>query len=172
MRERSKRLGMTILALVVLGGAGVARAEQPRRGPQRDTDWQLDRELFLYLVDHRGEIDRQVKQLNNGVETVTESDNPAVAAKIQQHVERMKRRVEQGPPIRMRDPLFAELFRHADKISLKVERTDHGMRVRETSDDEQTVRLIQAHAAVVTQFLENGRPEVRANHAVPQPSGN
>lgn len=145
----------------------VAAAEQPRRGPHRDTDFQVDRRLFHELVDNRAAIKRSVKVLPNGVETVTESDDPSIASKIQKHVQRMARRVKDRDPIRMRDPLFAEVFRHADAISLEIEKTQRGVRVRETSDDEYVVRLIQAHAKVVSQFLKNGRAELRKNHAVP-----
>ena len=41
------------------------------------------------------------------------------------------------------------------------------MKVRETSSDPYVVKLIRAHAAVVTKFIENGRREMHANHAVP-----
>ena len=68
----------------------------------------------------------------------------------------------------MRDPLFRALFKHAEKIEMKLEKTASGMRVIETSEDETVVRLIQAHAKVVSNFVENGFEEARKNHEVPK----
>jgi hypothetical protein len=79
----------------------------------------------------------------------------------------MHKRVEQGRPIHMRDPLFAAIFGNARKISMKVERTPKGVRVVETSTDPYVVKLIQAHADVLDRFIANGHAEVRKNHAVP-----
>jgi hypothetical protein len=101
------------------------------------------------------------------VETVTESDNPDIAARIREHVKAMYRRVEEGRPIHMRDPLFAEVFRHADKIHMEFKKTKRGIRVSETSDDPYVARLIQAHADVVDLFVKNGFGEPHKNHAVP-----
>jgi hypothetical protein len=42
------------------------------------------------------------------------------------------------------------------------------LRVTETSDDPYVTKLIQAHAAVVTKFIESGHEEVRKNHATPE----
>lgn len=126
-----------------------------------------DRELFHYLLDQRDVIRREVKQLDNGIESLTESDDPEVAKAIQQHVASMKQRVEEGRPIRMRDPLFAAIFQHADKIKLETEPTEHGARVVETSTDPYVVQLIQTHADVVSRFLKYGYEEAEANHPVP-----
>lgn len=126
-----------------------------------------DHALFHYLLDHRGEIRRDVQMRDDGVETVTESSDPEVAEKIRQHVASMYERIEEGRPIHRRDPLFAELFRHTDKIRMKVKETKKGVRVIETSDDPEVAALIQAHAEVVSLFLENGHAEMHRNHALP-----
>jgi hypothetical protein len=80
----------------------------------------------------------------------------------------MYERVENGNPIHMRDPLFAAIFSNAGKISMKVERTEKGVRVVETSADPYIAKLIQAHAEVVNLFVKNGHAEVSKNHAVPK----
>ena len=129
---------------------------------------QKDMELFRYLLDHRSEIRRSVERLADGVETLTESDDPEVAEKIRAHVASMYERLEDGRPIHRRDPLFAEIFRNADAIAMKMEKTEKGIRVRETSSDPYVVKLIQAHADVVSRFLENGYSEMHKNHAVPE----
>lgn len=139
----------------------------PWAGRPRDEAHEADHALIQQLLEHRGEIVRQVKPLENGVETITETENAALREVLVKHVQAMKARVEEGRPIHLRDPLFYELFRRADEINLRYELTETGVHVWETSEDPQVVRLIQAHAEVVNQFLAKGRREVRRNHAVP-----
>ena len=126
-----------------------------------------DRDLFHELLQHRADIRREVKKTDHGVETLTESDKPEVAAAIQRHVASMEKRVKDKQPIHLRDPLFAEVFRHADQITFVYEKTDKGLRVTETSDDSYVVKLIQAHAEVVSLFIKNGFEEVQRNHDLP-----
>jgi hypothetical protein len=99
---------------------------------------------------------------------LTESEDPEIAAKIREHVRSMYDRVEEGRPIHLRDPLFAEIFDHADEIHMEMTETEKGLRVRETSENPYVVKLIQAHAEVVNRFVENGRAEMRKDHAVPE----
>lgn len=105
--------------------------------------------------------------LPNGVETLTESADPKVTEKPQAHVASMYERVEQGCPAHARDPLFAEIFRNKDKITMKLEKTDKGVKVIETSDDPYVAKLIQAHAQVVNLFLKNGHAEMMKDHPLP-----
>jgi hypothetical protein len=149
---------------------GMAAATQagPGRGPGwgrqgggPDAQFAADRDVFHALLQSHDQIRRKVKNTKQGVETVTESDNPEIAAKIQEHVAAMAKRVEEKRPIHMRDPLFAELFQHADKIHLKYDQTSKGVRVVETSDDPYVVKLIQAHGGVVSLFVQNGFEEAR-----------
>lgn len=135
---------------------------------RQDPQFQKDRATFHFLLAHRDKIHRTVKNIANGVETVTESDTPAIAAKIQEHVHWMHKRVQNVRPIHMRDPLFYEVFRNAKKISMKVQNTKKGAKVRETSNDPYVVKLIQAHARVVSRFIKNGHIEAMKNHAVPK----
>jgi hypothetical protein len=118
-------------------------------------------------VDNRQVIRREVTTLPNGVETVTESDLAHVRQNLIRHVESMYRRMKEGQIIHQRDPLFVELFKQANKITTHIERTDKGLKVRETSEDGYAVKVIQAHAEVVSLLLKNGRQELRKNHDVP-----
>ena len=176
-----------VVALVTAGVGVVVHAEEPPatvkqeeaapvqqgfgRGPGRrqwdDPRFIEDRKWFHFLLDNRAKIKRTITRTDKGVDTVTESDDPEVAAGIQTHVAAMHARVKEGRGIHMRDPLFREVFRHADKISMEITDTDKGVRVVETSDDPYVASLIQAHADVVSQFIEIGYEEVRKNHAVP-----
>lgn len=142
-------------------GLGFGKAEQV------DDRHAKDHQDFFYLIEHRRQIRRTVKNLDNGIETVTEADDAVVTEKIQAHVESMYERVENRQPIRMRDPLFREIFANADKIVMEVKHTDHGVVVKETSDDPYVAKLLQEHAKVVNLFIKNGFPELPKNHAAP-----
>ena len=137
------------------------------KGRGSDAAFAADRDLFHELLQHRTDIRREVKKTDHGVETLTESDKPEVAAAIQKHVASMETRVKDKQPIHLRDPLFAEVFRHADQVKFVYEKTVKGTRVTETSDDPYVVKLIQAHAEVVSLFIKNGFEEVQRNHDPP-----
>lgn len=150
------------------GGRGMGRGGGGGfRGGRGDPSFVTDRDTFHELLGAHEKVARTVTLRDDGVETLTESDDPAIAAKIKEHVTAMKSRLEEGRPIRMRDPLFAALFQHADQVVLEYETTDRGVRVIETAEDPFVVKLIQAHARVVSGFAERGFDEARLNHAVP-----
>jgi hypothetical protein len=132
-----------------------------------DATHAADMQVFHQLFDHRTEIKREVIKRENGIETVTESTNPEVVRLLQTHVASMLARVGEGRPIHRRDPLFAELFRYADQIKATHEMTRDGVRVIETSEDPYVVKLLQAHADVVSAFIANGRSEMMKNHPLP-----
>lgn len=171
MKEQRTATALLVAAILLIASTVTAQPGPGRgpmgKGPGGDPAFAADRELFHSLLEHRADIRRDVKKTNNGVETLTESDKPEVAASIQKHVASMEKRVKDKQPIHLRDPLFAEVFRHTDKIKFVYEKTDKGMRVTETSDDAYVVKLIQAHAEVVSLFIKNGFDEVRRNHDVP-----
>lgn len=152
------------------GGRGKGMGPGFQRGiaqEQHDDRHDSDHDVFQFLLSNHEKIKRTVKDLPNGVETLTESDHEEIADKIKEHVEWMEYRIENTQPIRMRDPLFAEIFKHTDKIKMVHEDTEKGVRVTETSDDPYVVKLIQAHAKVVSGFVERGFAEAMKNHAVP-----
>jgi hypothetical protein len=142
-------------------------ADPPARGPGRMADMAADRDVFHFLLENHKDITRTVKNRDDGVETVTESGKKEVAAKIQEHAAAMHKRVKDGNGIRLRDPLFAEIFKHYDKVEMTVEKTDKGVKVTETSKDKEVVKLIQAHAEVVSKFVKDGFDEAHKNHPVP-----
>jgi hypothetical protein len=137
-------------------------------GMMGDATHAADMQLFHQLFQHRTEIIRQVVSRGDGIETVTESKNPEVTRILQAHVASMLARVKEARPIHLRDPLFAELFRYADRIEAKHEMTTGGVKVVETSKDPYVVKLLHAHAEVVSAFLANGMPEMMKNHPLPQ----
>lgn len=119
------------------------------------------------LMNHE-QIERRVENLDNGVKTWTTSTDPEIAAAIRTHVRQMKERMEENKPIRQMDPLFRELFNHADKIEMQIKDLDNGVEVTETSEDPQVVKLIQQHAnKAVSEFAEQGMQ--RAMQPTPLP---
>ena len=138
------------------------------QGAQGDAAHNTDMKAIQFLMANRAKIQRTVVNRPDGVETLTESDDPKVTAVLVEHVAAVARRVQEQRPIHARDPLFAELFRNAATLNMQVERTAKGVKVVETSPNAFSAKLIQAHAQVVSLFVANGPPEMRKNHAVPK----
>lgn len=166
-------VGMVMVALTI--GIGAQGGSPPGRGMQggmggmkNDPSHIADMEMFHALLDHRDQIRRTVTVRPDGVDTVTESDDPAVASLIQNHVNAMYGRIKEVRPIHVRDPLFRAVFENTDKIVMAHEMTPKGIRVTETSNDPYVAELIKAHAEVVNLFIKNGRPEMMKNHEVPK----
>jgi hypothetical protein len=157
---------MLLIALIAVTPV-FGRGGRGGGGMMHDGAHAADMQVFHQLFDHRTEIARHVVMRPDGVETVTESTSPEVTRLLQTHVTSMLARVKDGQPIHRRDPMFAELFRHADKITAEYEATTRGVRVVETSNDSYVVKLLQAHADVVSAFIANGRSEMMKNHPVP-----
>lgn len=149
------------------GNPGAGRGGQGGIG-NADAAHAADMQAIQFLMANRAKIRRTVVNRPDGVETLTESDDPNVTAVLAWHVESMGLRVKEQRPIHVRDPLFAELFRNAATLNMKVERTAQGVKVVETSPNAYSAKLIQAHAQVVSLFLANGPMEARKNHAVPK----
>jgi hypothetical protein len=127
------------------------------------------RNIHQLLTNHE-KIQRRVETLDNGVKTWTESNDPELVPVIQIHVRQMKERVENNRPVRQMDPLFREIFEHADEIEMQIENTEKGIFVLETSDNAQVVKLIQQHAhRAVSEFVEQGMS--RAMEPTPLPDG-
>jgi uncharacterized protein len=158
------------LGLAAQGGPppGGGRGGGMRGGMMGDPSHMADMEVFQALLTHREKIRRTVTERPDGVVSVTESDDPAVAALIQSHVNAMYGRIKEARPIHQRDPLFRAVFENTDKIVMTHEMTPTGIKVTETSTDPWVADLIKAHAEVVNLFVKNGRAEMMKNHEVPK----
>ncbi len=120
------------------------------------------------LIDNHDAITRNVTHTTDGVVTVTRTDDAALVPTLQKHVLQMSELLDDGGSIRHWDPLFVEIFEHAEHIEIEHELLDDGVRVRETSADPYVVKLIQAHAAKVDEFVERGRAAMHEPTAVPE----
>ena len=114
-------------------------------------------DLRTLFLDH-ARIKRSVTNLPDGIRTVTESDDPAVAAVIRRHVAEMGKRVEQGrdPNLPIESDALRAIFRNKDKIRSAYEVTEKGIVVVQTSTDAETVKILQTHAAEVTELARRG----------------
>lgn len=114
-------------------------------------------ELHQMFVEHE-KINRSVTNLPNGIRTVTESDDPEMTRILVSHVSGMMKRIEEGrnPRLPMQSPQLEILFRNKDKIKTSVEPTPKGIAVTQTSDDAETVKALQQHAADVTDSVRRG----------------
>jgi len=125
------------------------------------------------LFANHERITRTVTNLPNGIRTVTESDDPQVAQTIQEHVATMLRRVSEkrDPGLPIESPALHGIFDNYDKVETKVETTEKGIIVIQTSDDTTTVALLQKHAGEVSAFVEKGMQAVHdamaSNGAMP-----
>ena len=148
----------TILILVC--GVSLVPAGQGSRGAHQDS--------IHALLDNHEAIERSVKVLDDGVETVTTSEDPEVSETIRLHVRQMEQRMKSGHGMRRWDPLFVELFRNHDKVRMEIEDIPGGVRVREMSDDPDVALLIRQHALRgVSEFVEQGHS--RAHRETPLP---
>jgi len=165
------------LAIAAFIGVGTAVFAHSRGGPGSQhgmcgggmgmgpgADHHADMRGIHALFASRGQIHRTVTQIEGGVRTTTEADDPAVAAQLREHVQAMYTRLKEGRPINARDPLFAAIFENADKIHVNIENTPKGLTVTETSDDSAVTALIRRHAEVVGLFIENGMHEMMRTH--------
>ena len=113
--------------------------------------------IHSLLVNH-DHIKRTVTNLPNGIRTVTESDDPALAAQIKNHVAEMGQRVAAGddPGLPIETDSLHAIFRYKDNIRTSYEQTSNGIAVVQTSDDPKAVLALQAHAAEVSELVRGG----------------
>ncbi len=170
MRGRGMR-GRGMMGRGMHGRGGRMGPGMMGRGMMNDPTFMADRNDFHFLLSNYKKLRRRVKMLPNGVETWTETNDPRLVPVLQRHVESMHRRIKEKRPIRMMDPLFAEIFRHTEQIEMKIQRTPKGVHIIETSLDPYVVQLIQAHARVVSGFVNRGFAEAHRLHPAPKRQG-
>jgi hypothetical protein len=110
------------------------------------------------LFFNHDRIKRTVTNLPDGIRTVTESDDPQVAATIKKHVTDMGQRVEEGrdPGLPIETPALHAIFQYKDKIKSAYETTEKGVIVVQTSTDAAAVKALQDHAAEVSDLARRG----------------
>ena len=107
-------------------------------------------------------ITRDVTNLPDGIRTITKSSDEAVMQALVSHVIGMIDRVETGddPEIMIQSPTLDIFFSRGQAITTKIDITDDGIVVTQTSDDSQLVDALQKHAAEVSDMADRGMPAV------------
>jgi hypothetical protein len=89
--------------------------------------------IFMALLNQHKQISREVKKTDQGIESLTESKDPEVAALIKTHVAQMRELLascQKGQcshtPAYF-DPLFRAVYSNADKLDLQVGCWEVGM---------------------------------------------
>lgn len=157
-------------AATSLGKGAPSHHGRGHGGPQKGAGQPMRaHESIHFLLEHHKDIQRLVKEIPGGVETITTSKNIEVAKQIQKHVGQMKQRIESGHAMRRFDPLFVEIFKHYKKIKMTIKDIPGGVKVTETSDDPNVTLLIRKHAAAVSEFVRKGME--RAHQPTKLPKG-
>ncbi len=121
-----------------------------------DQAFAADMSLVHELVMNNQAITRTVVHLPNGIRTLTESTNPTIAGYITAHVASMEQRLQSGEVFNLFSPTLPTLFDNYDRIHSEFEYTPTGVAVVQTSDDAALVEALQAHAAEVTELVDEG----------------
>ncbi|MEX2466762.1 MAG: hypothetical protein WD995_07620, partial [Gemmatimonadota bacterium] len=121
-----------------------------------DPAFAADMEIVHELVTNHRAITRSVVHLPNGIRTLTESSSPAIAGQIVAHVASMERRLEEGEVFNLFSHTLPVIFENYDQIHSEFEYLPTGVAVVQTSDDPEIVEALQAHAAEVTELVDEG----------------
>lgn len=107
-------------------------------------------------------LSRAVELLPDGIRTVTRSSNPAVMDALISHVSGMVARADAGddPQIFIQSPTLDIFFAHPGAMDSRVEVTDEGVVVTQTSDDPAIVEALHVHAAEVSDMAARGMQAV------------
>ena len=168
--KRSSRIAIAVLAAFGVGTAVAVFAHPADRGagmmqmgPEMmmgmqhgDASFHDDMQLVHAMLFDHDKIKRTVTNLPDGIRTVTESEDPAVARAIKSHVARMETRLQEGRIFNLFSPTLPVLFENKDKIKTVVEMTPAGATVTQTSGDRNVVAALQAHALEVSELARDG----------------
>jgi hypothetical protein len=156
-------LGLILVTPLLVNSREILVAQGMMHGDMMDSGG--DMSIIHQLFANRGQIHRTVQEIPHGIQAVTESDDPSVAALIQSHVPKMYQRLDNGqtfPMIRMIATL-PTMFSNANRYQRQYKLTSKGIIVTETSDDPDLVDLIREHAREVSGFVKEGMPAMMEN---------
>jgi hypothetical protein len=153
--------GVAILAIAAWGGGVGAVGAQPpggMMGGRHDSTTMKSMQAIHELLMRHDRIDRTVTELPDGVRTLTESDDPALALRIREHVAQMYRLLAAGrdPGLPHTTDVLRGLFRNRERIRTTMDTTPKGIVVVQTSSDSAVAALLRQHAAEVTEMVRGG----------------
>lgn len=147
---------------------GTAEAVVRGRNPAQRERHTRDQRVSHNLLEHHERIEREVKELPDGIHSITRSRDPEVIRPLHDHVPSLHERPQINLPLRRRDPLCAELFEHRDRITMEIGVLEDGVEVIETGDDPWVAQLVKAHGEAVNAFAKQGL--VAAQRPSPMPA--
>ena len=127
----------------------------------KDTTDQEVNDLRGIFRSHEGII-RSVTNVQNGIVTTTEAEDETLREAIVSHVSMMVTRLQEGrnPEVIIQSPTLDGLFDFYDEIDTEIETTELGVKVIQTSSNPKVVRLLQTHAAEVSDMPNRGMEAV------------
>lgn len=133
-----------------------AHAPSAHGAEQHADDFAADMGIVHEMLMAHDAIARTVINLPNGVRTVTESDDPQVAAYIKAHVASMDQRLATGEVFNMNSSTIPRIFASAERIHTEIVETSTGVEFTQTTEDPELVSTLQAHAAEVSELAREG----------------
>lgn len=160
-------LVLTLTSVLILPQVVYGQMGRPSRGMMGNPGMGNDAQIIHQLFANHDKIHRTVKQLPNGIQSITESDDPQIAALIQAHVASMYRRVANNQPIPMIHmvPTLPTLLQNRDRYQRQLQNTLNGLTVTETATAPDLIATIQEHAREVSQFVNEGMPTMMRGRA-------
>jgi hypothetical protein len=140
-----------------------AHARSHQGAAQGDADFVTDMGIVHELLMAHEAIVRTVTNLPNGVSTLTESDDPQVAAYIKAHVASMDERLVNGEMFNVTSSTIPTIFENADRIQTTIEQTATGVMFTQTTEDPELVATLQAHAEEVSELAREGMAAMMRN---------
>ena len=127
----------------------------------KDTTDQEVNDLKEIFRSHKGII-RVVSNLENGIVTTTEAENKTLREAIVSHVTMMVTRLQEGknPEVIIQSPTLDSLYDFYEEIDTEIELTDKGIKVIQTSTNPKVIKLLQKHAAEVSDMSKRGMEAV------------
>ena len=165
---RSHRAALTMFFGMILGASSAAAqgggmmGRGMMMGGGDSASAGIMRVVHELMMNH-DKLRRTVTNLPDGVRTLTESDDPALAKTLRDHVSATGGLMAKGvdPDLPMSTDALHGVLRNGTKVVRRTELTDKGILVTETSTDSATVALLQAHAAEVTDLVNRGMAAMR-----------
>ena len=132
----------------------------------KDTTKREVSDLKEIFQSHKG-ISRVITNLTDGIVTTTEAEDETLREAIVSHVSMMITRIEEGknPEVIIQSPTLDKLFGVYNEIDTEIELTNTGVKVTQTSANPEVVKLLQTHAAEVSDMSKRGMQAVHERMA-------
>jgi hypothetical protein len=121
-----------------------------------DAEFAADMRIVHELLTNHRAITRTVEHLPNGIRAITSSSSPAIAGFLVEHVASMEQRLINGDVFNLSSHNLPTIFENYDRIETKISYSPTGVTIVQTADDPALVQALQAHAAEVTDLVDEG----------------